>query len=213
MIARVIRRRLAAKVTTALAEAPAVALLGPRQAGKTTMAHVLARKQPSVYLDLESAADRAKLTDPELYLRQHQDKLVVLDEVQRVPELFVHLRSLIDAGRREGRRSGRFLIPGSASLDLLQQSAESLAGRIRYLELAPFDAGEVAADCLRTLWLRGGFPESFLAGIRGRRELRTINSLRPLIPTRNSPHGHQVPPTARYVQVRLPVLTEPGWAS
>lgn len=193
VIARVIHRRLAAEVRTALAEVPAVVLFGPRQAGKTTMAHVLARQQPSVYLDLESAADRAKLTDPELYLRQHQDKLVVLDEVQRVPELFVHLRSLIDAGRRGGRRTGRFLILGSASLDLLQQSAESLAGRIRYLELAPFDAGEVAADRLRSLWLRGGFPESFLASsdassLRWRRDFirtyleRDVPQLGPRIP-------------------------------
>lgn len=188
-----IRRRLAAELTTALAEVPAVALLGPRQAGKTTLAHALATKRPSIYLDLESVADRAKLTDPELYLRQHQDKLVVLDEIQRVPQLFVHLRSLIDAGRREGRRSGRFLILGSASLDLLQQSAESLAGRIRYLELAPLDAGEVAAGRLSTLWLRGGFPESFLAGsdaasLRWRRDFirtyleRDVPQLGPRIP-------------------------------
>jgi predicted AAA+ superfamily ATPase len=142
---------------------PAVALLGPRQAGKTTLALELARGRPSVYLDLESEADRAKLADPELYLAQHEDKLVVLDEIQRTPELFGHPRGLIDAGRRRGRRAGRFLVLGSASLELLRQSSQSLAGRIRYLELAPLDAAEVGRERVNALWLRGGFPESLLA--------------------------------------------------
>lgn len=156
------RRRLST-LTVALAESPAVALLGPRQVGKTTLALEVAKSRPSVYLDLESDADRAKLADPALYLAQHTDKLVVLDEIQRVPELFRALRGLIDAGRREGRGKGRFLVLGSASIDLLKQSSESLAGRIRYLELAPLDAGEVGARHLDALWLRGGFPESLLA--------------------------------------------------
>ena len=140
-----------------------MALLGPRQAGKTTLALELAGARPSVYLDLESEADRAKLAEPELYLARHEDKLVVLDEVQRTPQLFPSLRGLIDAGRRRGHGKGRFLVLGSASIDLLRQSSESLAGRIRYLELAPLDAGEVGRDGLDGLWLRGGFPESFLA--------------------------------------------------
>jgi hypothetical protein len=138
-----IPRRLLPTLTAALAEVPAVALLGPRQVGKTTLALEVAKTRPSVYLDLEAEADRAKLTDAERYLAQHEDKLVILDEIQRTPQLFQSLRGLIDAGRRRGRGKGRFLVLGSASIDLLRQSSESLAGRIRYLELNPLDAGEV----------------------------------------------------------------------
>lgn len=142
-------------------------LLGPRQVGKTTLALEVARARSSVYLDLESDADRAKLAGPELYLPQHADKLVVLDEIQRMPDLFRVLRGLIDAGRRRGQRTGRFLLLGSASIDLLKQSSESLAGRIRSLELAPLDAGEIGHDRVDALWLRGGFPESLLAASDG----------------------------------------------
>lgn len=162
-----IARRLQSELTVALAEVPAVALLGPRQVGKTTLALEVAESRPSIYLDLESPADRAKLAEPELYLSQHADKLVILDEIQRTPELFQSLRGLIDAGRRSGqgkaKGNARFLILGSASIDLLKQSSETLAGRIRYLELTPLDAGEVARDQLEALWLRGGFPDSLLA--------------------------------------------------
>jgi predicted AAA+ superfamily ATPase len=158
-----IPRRLLAALVAACDEVPAVALLGPRQAGKTTLALEMAKARPAVYLDLESDADRAKLTDPELYLSPHTDKLVILDEIQRMPQLFRSLRGLIDKGRRSGRGKGRFLVLGSASIDLLKQSSESLAGRIRYLELGPLDAGEVGRKRLAALWLRGGFPESFLA--------------------------------------------------
>ncbi|HET8699817.1 MAG TPA: ATP-binding protein [Gammaproteobacteria bacterium] len=158
-----IDRRLLADLSIALSEAPAVALLGPRQAGKTTLALEVAKKRPSLYLDLESEGDRAKLAEPELYLAQHDDKLVILDEIQRTPQLFSSLRGLIDKGRRSGRGKGRFLVLGSASIDLLKQSSESLAGRIRYLELGPLDAGEVGRERLDSLWLRGGFPESLLA--------------------------------------------------
>jgi predicted AAA+ superfamily ATPase len=156
-------RRLQPSLVAALAESSAVALLGPRQVGKTTLALEVAKTKRAIYLDLESEADRAKLSEPELYLAEHEDKLVILDEIQRTPQLFPTLRVLIDAGRRRGRKNGRFLVLGSASIDLLKQSSESLAGRIRYLELAPLDAGEVARKRLDTLWLRGGFPESFLA--------------------------------------------------
>ncbi|HPA95285.1 MAG: ATP-binding protein [Acidobacteria bacterium] len=159
-----IPRRLLSTLMSALAEVPAVALLGPRQAGKTTLAHEVAGTRPTVYLDLESEADRAKLSEPELYLAQHADKLVILDEIQRTPQLFRSLRGLIDKGRRSGHGTGRFLVLGSASIDLLRQSSESLAGRIRYLELGPLDAGEVGQERLDVLWLRGGFPESLLAG-------------------------------------------------
>lgn len=158
-----IPRRLFPDLLAALAEAPAVALLGPRQAGKTTLALELAESRPAIYLDLESEADRARLTEPELYLSQHADKLVILDEIQRTPQLFQSLRGLIDAGRRRGQGRGRFLVLGSASIDLLKQSSETLAGRIRYMELSPLDAGEVDRDHLDALWLRGGFPESLLA--------------------------------------------------
>ena len=158
-----IPRRIFAGLTVALTEAPAVALLGPRQVGKTTLALELAASRPAVYLDLESETDRAKLSEPELYLAQHADKLVILDEVQRAPQLFRNLRGLIDAGRRSGQGTGRFLVLGSASIDLLRQSSESLAGRIRYLELAPLDAGEVGSAHIDALWLRGGFPDSLLA--------------------------------------------------
>lgn len=158
-----IRRRLLAPLSAALDESAAVALLGPRQVGKTTLALEIARTRPAVYLDLESEADRAKLAEPELYLARHEDKLVILDEIQRTPQLFRSLRGLIDAGRRRGHGKGRFLVLGSASMDLLKQSSESLAGRIRCLELAPLDAGEVGRTRLDALWLRGGFPESLLA--------------------------------------------------
>jgi predicted AAA+ superfamily ATPase len=120
-------------------------------------------QRPSIYLDLESDSDRAKLAEPELYLAGHEDKLVILDEVHRVPDLFQNLRGLIDRGRRKGLRSGRFLLLGSASMDLLKQSGESLAGRIAYLELAPIDGLEVEASELNKLWVRGGFPDSLLA--------------------------------------------------
>ncbi len=156
-------RRVQAQLHKLLSEYPAVALLGPRQVGKTTLALEIAETLDSVYLDLESPADRARLSDPELYLADHEKRLVILDEVHRMPDLFQSLRGAIDRGRRQGRRSGRFLLLGSASMDLLRQSGETLAGRIAYLELGPFDAPEVGADSLDTLWVRGGFPDSFLA--------------------------------------------------
>jgi predicted AAA+ superfamily ATPase len=158
-----IRRRLQPELEQLLATYPAVALLGPRQAGKTTLALDLAEHYSAIYLDLESTADQSKLQNAELYLSGHQDKLVILDEVQRAPGLFRNLRGLIDQGRRQGRRYGRFLLLGSASIDLLQQSSETLAGRIAYLELTPFDALEFAAEPGDLLWLRGGFPDSVLA--------------------------------------------------
>ena len=158
-----IERRSFQIVTDALARQPAVVLLGPRQVGKTTLALEIAAQRPSVYLDLEAPADQAKLADPELYLADHEDELVILDEVQRVPDLFQTLRGIIDAGRRRGKRTDRFLLLGSASIDLLQQSSESLAGRIVHIELGPIDPLEVSGDSLNQLWVRGGFPESFLA--------------------------------------------------
>jgi predicted AAA+ superfamily ATPase len=142
---------------------PGVALLGPRQVGKTTLALQLAQEQASVYLDLESERDRARLGEPELNLPAWQDKLVILDEVHRVPQLFASLRGLIDQARRQGRRQGLYLLLGSASLDLVSKSGESLAGRVAYLELPPFGVTEVPDDAADRLWLRGGFPDSILA--------------------------------------------------
>lgn len=158
-----INRRLFKAVVERLDQFPAVALLGPRQVGKTTLAEQIGEGRDSVYLDLEARSDREKLTDPEHYLADHEDKLVILDEVQRMPELFQTLRGLIDKGRKRGRRSGRFLLLGSASIELLKQSGETLAGRIAYLELHPLDATEMPSGEIEKLWIRGGFPDSFLA--------------------------------------------------
>ena len=163
-----IARRLKVQLQSLLGEYPAVALLGPRQVGKTTLALEVADTLQSVYLDLESPADRARIADPDLYLADHEDRLVILDEVHRVPDLFQSLRGLIDRGRRRGRRAGRFMLLGSASMDLLRQSGETLAGRVAYVELNPFDALEVDAAEHDTLWVRGGFPDSFLARDDGR---------------------------------------------
>ena len=142
---------------------PAVALLGARQVGKTTLALEIGKTRPSLYLDLESETDRARLQNAELYLGEQAEKLVILDEIQRMPSLFESLRGLIDRGIRSGRKTGQFLILGSASIDLLKQSSESLAGRIAFTELPPFHAGEIASSSMDQLWLRGGFPVSFLA--------------------------------------------------
>jgi hypothetical protein len=119
--------------------------------------------RPSLYLDLEEEEDRSKLSDPVRYLADHEGELVVLDEVHRAPELFQRLRGIIDRRRRQKKPNGHFLLLGSAAMDLLRQSGESLAGRISYLELGPFDPLEVKAGALETLWVRGGFPRSFLA--------------------------------------------------
>lgn len=156
-------RRITSRLIYLLRHYPAVGLLGPRQVGKTTLALEIAGHRPSIYLDLESTADRARLADPEQYFADHEDELVILDEVHRVPELFQTLRGVIDRGRRRGKKAGRFLLLGSACIDLLKQSGETLAGRITYMELESFDALEVPADELNKLWIRGGFPSSFLA--------------------------------------------------
>lgn len=158
-----IRRRLQSQIAADLNTQSAVALLGPRQVGKTTLALAIAEQTASVYLDLEDPADRDKLVDPGLYLKHHEDELVILDEIQNAPDLFATLRGIIDKGRRQGRRTGRFLLLGSASIDLLRQSSESLAGRISYRELAPVDVVEATSSKHDAVWLRGGFPRSLLA--------------------------------------------------
>ena len=163
-----IHRLAGTQVSELLKRFPAVALLGPRQVGKTTLALRLADQLESkaVYLDLELPSHRAKLSDPELYLNAQGDRLVILDEIQRLPGLFEVLRGIIDDRRRKGRRHGQLLLLGSASIELLKQSSETLAGRIAYVELTPLLAEEVAAkrpSDRDRLWLRGGFPDSFLA--------------------------------------------------
>ncbi|CAM3477041.1 ATP-binding protein [Paracoccus nototheniae] len=150
-------------VLSALESQAAVVLLGPRQVGKTTLALRIAEQQPSVYLDLERNADRQILIEPDLYLDEQAGKLVILDEVQQLPGLFKSLRGQIDVRRRLGFRTGQFLLLGSASNVLLHQSSESLAGRVRYIEMPPLLLDEVGEDQLNGLWLRGGFPDSFQA--------------------------------------------------
>ena len=160
MLSRSAERR----VVRGLSRQAAVAVVGPRQVGKTTLALDVAAERDALYLDLESAADRARLSDPRLFLEPLEDRLVVLDEVHRVPGLFAELRGLVDRGRRRGRRHGRFLLLGSASLDLLRGAGDSLAGRIEQVPMGPLTVAEIdpAPDAER-LWLRGGFPDSFLA--------------------------------------------------
>lgn len=195
------RLRLA-PLSQLLAEFPAVAILGPRQVGKTTLAlEWVAAAMPAqgdttgapVYLDLEDPADRAKLADPGAYLQAQAGRLVVLDEVQRMPELFTVLRSVIDQRRRAGRRVGQFLLLGSATGALLAQSAESLAGRVAYLELQPLTLHEVGAAQAVPLWVRGGFPEAYgaasdAASLRWRQQFiatyleRDIPQLGPRVP-------------------------------
>ena len=150
-------------VLSALDEQAAVVLLGPRQVGKTTLALEIAAQRPSVYLDLERDADQQILIEPDLYLDEQVGRLVILDEVQQMPGLFKSLRGQIDMRRRKGFRTGQFLLLGSASNVLLHQSAESLAGRVRYIEMPPLLLDDVGKDHLNDLWLRGGFPDSFQA--------------------------------------------------
>jgi len=163
-------RRLLPLVRARLAEMPAVVLLGPRQVGKSTLARAIAKElgDRALYLDLERDADRRRLDDADRYLRSLSNTLVILDEVHRAPGLFAILRGIIDERRRAGERAHQFLLLGSASLDLQQQAGESLAGRASYLELAPVGIDEWADHgTVDTLWLRGGFPESLLAGSDG----------------------------------------------
>lgn len=161
-----ILRRLESRIVDALKRSSSVALMGPRQVGKTTIALNISETTPSIYLDLENRTDLQKVQDIEAFHAQNSDKLIILDEVQRLPEIFASLRGIIDRERRKGNKTGQFLFLGSASIELLQQSSESLAGRIAYLELQPVDALEYAQnniEQLNTLWVRGGFPESVLS--------------------------------------------------
>lgn len=161
-----IKRRLETQIRQAIERSPSVALMGPRQVGKTTIALNLSEQVPAIYLDLESSLDAAKVQDIAAFHAENRTKLIILDEVQRTPEIFAPLRGIIDKERRKGNKAGLFLFLGSASMELLQQSGESLAGRIAYLELYGIDVLEFAGnkiESLNQLWLRGGFPESLLA--------------------------------------------------
>jgi uncharacterized protein len=146
---------------------PCVVLLGPRQVGKTTLAMSIQKElgRRAIYLDLENRADRARIAEPESYLAMHQDKLVILDEIHRAPELFSVLRGQIDERRRMGRPTGHFLILGSAAIQLMRQSSESLAGRSVQLEMTPVQPTEISSSNipLNTIWERGGFADSLLA--------------------------------------------------
>lgn len=157
MLKRIIQKDIEASLKTF----PVVGIVGSRQSGKTTLAKTIARKlgQKVIYLDLELPSDRNKLSEPELYLRQFANDMVIIDEIQRLPALFPLLRALVD----QNRINGRFLILGSASPQLIKQASESLAGRVIYHELAPFSVFETGFEKTNRLWLRGGYPESFLA--------------------------------------------------
>ena len=158
-----IERTRKAEVDRLLDGNPAVVLTGPRQVGKTTLAHRIASERGAVYLDLERPRDLARIADVEQYCELNADKLLVLDEVHRSPGLFAPLRGIIDRRRRSGRRTGQFLLLGSASIDLMKQSGETLAGRVAYCELHPLGVSETGGGERLRLWHRGGFPESFLA--------------------------------------------------
>jgi hypothetical protein len=159
------RSHIHAEVSASLDEHPAVALLGARQVGKTTLARQIAVERGGLYLDLEDAVDRRKLEDARGFLTANGGQLVVIDEIHRAPGLFPQLRGLIDARRRAGDEAGHFLLLGSASFDLLQQASETLAGRIAYLDMLPIQPDEAASAgiAIEPLWLRGGFPKSLLA--------------------------------------------------
>jgi predicted AAA+ superfamily ATPase len=164
-----IKRHLEDKIRSALATHSSVALMGPRQVGKTTLALDIADTIPSVYLDLENRLDLQKAQDIEAFHKANSDKLIILDEVQRLPDIFAPIRGLIDQQRRKGNKVGQFLFLGSASIDLLKQSSETLAGRISYIEMFPVNVLEYAKsaqhdEAVNDLWLKGGFPDSLLTG-------------------------------------------------
>jgi len=157
-----LERLLFSKLEAQLKKTAAIALLGPRQVGKTTLAQELSDTKQSIYIDLEDPRDIQKLGDPSYYFDQYADSLIIIDEVQRRPDLFPVLRSQIDRNRRNGHKFAQFLLLGSASNELLNRSSESLAGRISYQELFPLNLLEIDIKDEGALWLRGGFPEAFI---------------------------------------------------
>jgi len=161
MTSKLLPRMLFPVAMARLAKFPAVGILGARQVGKSTLAKAMARKagKEVLHLDLENSEHVDRLVAPQAYLWRHKDKLIVIDEVQRMPHLFPIMRSLID----RDRRPGRFLLLGSSSPAIIRKSSESLAGRIAYLDLFPFSLSELPAKASERLWLRGGFPEAYMA--------------------------------------------------
>ncbi len=192
-----INRQISNLITQYLQHFPAVAILGPRQCGKSTLAKQLIKDNPnSVYLDLEKISDRNKLNDPEMFFRINSNKLICLDEIQKQPELFSTLRSIID----ENNRNGQFLILGSASRDLIKQSSETLAGRIIYTHLTPFTLSEINEDNQKTnnvlleYWIKGGFPRSYLS-VNNRISMAWRNSFVETFLQRDLPQmGYNIPP-------------------
>ena len=185
------------QVRKALNRQAATALLGPRQVGKTTLALEIAGMTEALYLDLQSGSDRARLIDTRWYLRRYNDRLVILDEIHRVPDLFSELRGLIDEGRRRGLRTGRFLVIGSATMDLLKQPGESLAGRIEFVSLNPLSVLETDVNAQDSLWVRGGFPDSYLA----------VTDEDSLVFRQSFTRKYLERDLAEFVQVRIPVET------
>lgn len=157
-----IERKALGTVRQALSRQASVALIGPRQVGKTTLALQIGEQQNALYLDLEDVQERDKLSNAAVFLSAYEDRLIILDEIHRAPDLFLTLRGLIDQGRSRGLRAGRFLLLGSASLDLMRQSGESLAGRVSYIDMTPLNVLELPTEAHEVLWLRGGFPDSYL---------------------------------------------------
>jgi len=159
-----IKRQITQKLYQALQDQPAVVLLGARQVGKTTLAHEILSTQHAIYVDLEDYVERdGVMQNPKLFCEQHKDKLIIFDEIQNTPDLFPVLRGIIDQRRREGKDSEQFLLLGSASVELMKQAGESLAGRVSYLDLGTFQSLETGKANIERLWTRGGFPQSFLA--------------------------------------------------
>ena len=161
MLKRWIRKWVENRITSV----PAVVILGARQVGKTTLARMIAADYESLYLDLESPEDQLRLSEPLAFFSHNSARLIILDEIQRIPDLFRVLRGVIDENRMAGRRTAQFLLLGSASSELLYQSSESLAGRISYVDMSGLNALEISDTPkeLERLWLRGGFPDSYLS--------------------------------------------------
>ncbi|MCL1942746.1 MAG: ATP-binding protein [Candidatus Azobacteroides sp.] len=188
-----IARKTEAFVKENLRIFPGVVILGPRQCGKSTLIKMLYRNSDSyLYLDLQNIDDLNKLHEPTLFFKANQDKTICLDEIQLVPELFSVLRSVIDADRQPGR----FILLGSASRDLIQKASESLAGRIGFIELTPFTIEELMSEekfDLNTFWLRGGYPESYLAETEEGSVLWRENFIRTYIERDIPQLGFQIP--------------------
>jgi len=174
---------------------PAVVLLGARQVGKTTLAKELSARMPSIYLDLESPKDMVTLTDPENFFYENTKRLIILDEIHRAPDLFRILRGVIDSNRQLGREGKMFLLLGSASMNLQRQSSESLAGRISYLDMAGLNVIEAGPENTRQLWLRGTFPDNYLAKNDGLAMRRIENLVRTYLERDMPQMGFAVPAT------------------